>query len=99
MQRNKYELKSAAEEETVLSNPPHLFVSWVMIFIIAIILGLLCLLNSFKVHETITIPVEISKIGRIVELKLNTDIPEKIRVGQSAMILLNSISYGKDKQR
>jgi hypothetical protein len=97
MQRNKYELRSL-EVENILSNPPHLFALWGVIFIITIMFGLLCLLNSFKVHETITIPVEISNVGGIVELKLNTVISEKVRVGQSAMILLNSINPGKDKQ-
>jgi|GEM_PF-5565005 len=98
MQRNKYELRST-EVESVLSDPPHLFASWGIISIIAVMVGLLCLLNSFKVHETITIPVEISKVGGIVELKLNMVISEKIKVGQSAMILLNSINPGKGKQR
>lgn len=96
MKENGYDRKNTEVLE-IMNNSPHFFVSWGILIIIGIMLGLFFLLNKFAIDETITIPVEIAKAGEITELKLNTNIPDKVKVGQFVFVSIDTLNPDKNK--
>ncbi|KAA2238619.1 hypothetical protein F0L74_20560 [Chitinophaga agrisoli] len=96
---NRYELRSDDVQE-VMNNPPHMLITWGIVMILAVLCILFVVLDRFRIHEKLHLPVLVAamKAGEedsvTVILTLNIAMPTKVRTQLPAQLTINPLRDG-----